>query len=99
MTEQPIITPTPKQQFMADPKRVANHRRITEDAHLQDSINMALLQFQHDLTKNMSEANGAAAAAFKIKGALEFVDCLFKLSQAAPRIIPKATSQEIDFRA
>jgi len=80
---EPIINPSPKQQFLANPKRVSAHRELMQNPQMQDSLNMGLLHYQLALAANMTDANAAAANSFKVKGVLEFIDVFLKLGESS----------------
>lgn len=98
MSEQIVINPSAKFQFMKDSKRISAHRNIMQMDQTQDSINMALLEYQRLLLVNAADANAAAAAGLKLKGALEFVDIMMKLGEA-PRQSEKPALIQLDHRA
>jgi len=78
-----IINPTPKQQFVADDGRIRSHRNIMQMPQTQDSINMALLEYQRTLLgKPVVDGNSAATGGLKLAGAIEFVDILIKMGEA-----------------
>lgn len=93
MADQILINPTPKQQFLADSKKVSAHRNVMQMAPIQEGINMALLEYQRQLTANMTDANAAAAVSFKLKGALEFVNTFLKLGESAPAVEQSKVTQ------
>lgn len=76
------INPSPKLLFRVNTVKVKNHISMVSSPVLKESIDVALLEYQHRLAGNTAESNGAAAAMFKIKGALEFIDELYKLAYA-----------------
>lgn len=80
-----VINPTPKQQFMASSRKVSAHRNTMQMEPIQEGLNMAMLQYQLLLATSTQDSNGAAAAMFKIKGALEFIDVFLKLGES-PKI-------------
>ena len=93
----PPLNPTPKQQFAASKRRISDHLELMASPQFQDSINMALLQYTTVATANVSDANGAALAGMKIKGAQEFVDVLCKLA-LMPVDATKPESQKLNYR-
>ncbi len=76
------INPSPKFLFRSSSIKVKNHIAAMSSPVLKESIDTALLEYQLKLAAGTAESNGAAAAMFKIKGALEFVDELYKLAEA-----------------
>jgi hypothetical protein len=74
--------PSPKTLFRSNAVRVKNHLSAIQSQVLRESIDVALLEYQRKLAINTNEQNGGAAAMFKIKGALEFVDELLRLGEA-----------------
>ncbi len=90
------INPSPKTLFLVNSAKVKNHNSMIGSPVLKESIDTALLEYQLRLAGNTQESNGAAAAMFKIKGALEFVDELYKLSSARQPTKSAADGQKID---
>jgi hypothetical protein len=93
-----IINPSPKLQFMSDPKRVSAHRNTMQMPQIQDSINMALLNYQRELFARVNDANGSAAAGLKLKGALEFVDEFLRLAEAPKPHADSPKSAQLDHK-
>lgn len=93
MADKINYTPTPKQQFLEQTKQVAEHRNLMQNSSLRMSFNMALLQYQHNLMAGMSDASGAAASSFKLKGAAEFLNTLIMLGEQMPQVDPSKIEQ------
>lgn len=85
--------PTPKQQLVADKKRVSGHFSILDNPQLLDSINTSLLEQQRILSERSGDANAAAAAQYMQKGALHFVEVFLKLAFVPERSQEKSPSQ------
>lgn len=60
---------------------VSAHREIMQTPQLRASLDFALLEYQRRLTGPAYDQI-AAAAHFKMSGAMEFVDCLINLAEA-----------------
>lgn len=91
-----IVNPNPKQAFRASGVKVSNHRKTMESPILRESLDTALLHYQFLLAGSTQDSNGAAAAMFKIKGALEFIDVLYRLSEAPSAPVSIVDRQQID---
>ena len=91
-----IINPSPKQFFRSSGTKISNHRKVMESPVLKESIDAALLQYQFLLAGATQDSNGAAAGMFKLKGALEVIDVLYKLSEAPARPVIVEDGQRID---
>lgn len=87
MSEPIILNPSPKLQFLSS-KAVSDHNNMAQSPVLRHSLNMALLEYQNQQLTTMTDANGAAACSFKIKGALEFIDLFMKLGMAPQKVEP-----------
>ena len=94
----PNPNPTPKQQLLSDKKRVTAHLDLMERPQFQDSINTALLQYSLSVNANVTDANSAAMAGMKLKGAQEFVDILFRLA-FNPAEPTRPESQKLNHKA
>jgi len=94
-----IKNPSAKFQFVGDAARVAAHNRIFEMPQIQDSINMALLEFQRRLLKDSNDGVTCSMAGMKLKGAAEFVDILIKLSDTSVEQTKQPTGPKIDHNA
>lgn len=63
--------------------RISAHRNVMSLDPVRTGIDWALLHYQHYLAVNgAKDANDAAQSMIKIKGALEFVDLLYRLAEA-----------------
>jgi hypothetical protein len=100
MSEPQVIihNPSAKYQFMKSAKRVGDHRNIMQMGQFQDSVNMALLEYQRMVFRDANDGNSSAAAGMKVKGALEFVDTLFKLGEM-PQQPERSKLVQLDHRA
>ena len=85
LTLQLPINPSPKALFRANAVKVRNHSDMIRSPVMKESMDVALLEYQFKLATNTAEQNGAAAAMFKIKGALEFIDEFLRLAEAPVR--------------
>lgn len=90
MTTQPITNPSAKARFMASPDNITKHREMVDSREFERAIDFGLMQYQQRLAFTLADetnSNAAAAAALKMKGAMEFVTELRMLGEA-PRPIP-----------
>ncbi len=75
------FNPSPKQRFQEDDRRLKSHLALLERTDLAGSLDVALMQYQWELSENASTLNDAAANHFKISGALELLNIFKRLSQ------------------
>ena len=101
MSEPKIVikNPSAKFQFIQDAGRVRAHNQVFEMPQVQDSINMALLEYQRRLLKDANDGVACASAGMKLKGAAEFVDILIKLSDASVKTEEKSNVVQLDHKA
>lgn len=94
-TTPPVINASPKARFMESGVRISSHRNVMQLDPLRTGIDWALLHYQHYLAvTGAKDANDAAQSMIKMKGALEFIDLLYKLAEppsAAPQPITNVT--------
>jgi len=85
-----ITNPTPKQEFLLDSKRTSAHRGTFSTPAAQDSLRVALAQYQRTLSDMYvgNTLDHAAMLHLKVKGAHEFLDTLLNLAEA-----PKKAAQ------
>lgn len=75
---------------MASPDNITKHREMVDSREFERAIDFGLMQYQQRLAFTLADetnSNAAAAAALKMKGAMEFVTELRMLGEA-PRPIP-----------
>ncbi len=92
----PVFNPSAKYQFVTNGKRTSAHNNLMQQEQMQDSVNMSLLEYQRRLLVGAKDANAAAAAGLKLKGALELVDIMFKLGQI-PTKTEVAQTNHLDY--
>jgi len=89
MAEQ--INPSPKQQLLSNAKQRQAHNELAADDQMRSSLNFALLEYQGRLSSEITDGNSAATTAYKIRGALEFINVFLHLGkeiQSAPQQSP-----------
>lgn len=91
--------PRPKVRFQWSQDNVSKHRHLMESTDLQRGLDFALLEYQGQIANETTTDQGAAfAAAFKLKGALEFLNVLKYLAEP-PIVLPNRVSENLDHRA
>ena len=73
----------PKARFQESGGNISQHRDLLQNVAFQRAIDWALLQYQRQLCEEQLDMNQSAAAYLKLKGAQEFVRCLFMLAESA----------------
>lgn len=81
---QPPFNPnrSPKQRFRENVKWVGEHRVMVDSDAFARACDMALLQYQINVTSNITDGQGAGAAGLKLQGAIEFLNTLRNLSES-----------------
>jgi len=97
LTAPPILNPRPKALFRQSAVKVKNHNSLITSPVLKESLDAALLEYQQRvLMGGNGDVNNAAAASFKLKGALEFIDEFIKLAEPYQRPPSTPTGDRID---
>lgn len=86
MAEPIPVNPSPKARYLSDATVVRRHKELTQSGIFQHAVDMALLQFQVELSQQKVDGVGAAANHFKVTGALEFVNLLKGLAETPLRM-------------
>lgn len=71
----------PKQRFRENAQWVGQHRQMVDSDPFTRAIDMALLQYQANITTTINDGNGAGAVGLKLQGAQEFINVLRNLSE------------------
>lgn len=75
-TPEPPKNPTPKQRFQQNTRLLKDYVTLIDADAFQQSLDLAMLEYQQSLTQETKDAMTASAAGFKLKGALEFMRVL-----------------------
>jgi len=78
----PLMNPAPKERFMAVPSHVHQHRETMVSDSFERAADLAMLQHMARCTQNLENNEQAAAAAWRIAGALEYALTLRMLGEA-----------------
>lgn len=98
MANERNLNPSPKLRFLSVESNTKSHYALIERDDLQRSLDYALAQYQLLLSLEAKDANAAAAAHFKITGALEFLHQFKYLGEmATPQKVTPAA--KLDFNA
>lgn len=89
--EAPVNNPTPKKRFMSAPGLMSAYHEVMRMPGTRISLDYALMNYQHKLSHSSNDPT-AAAAHFKMVGAIEFVDELMNLSEVREK--PTITRKE-----
>jgi hypothetical protein len=77
---------TPKERFQAHDGNVAAHQRLFTSLEFELSADAAMLEYADQLTRmRAGDGNAAAAAGFKLAGAMEFLNVLKDLAEKPPK--------------
>lgn len=90
------INPSPKQQLLSNIKQRAAHNELVADDQMRGSLNLALLEYQGRLMYKIADGNAAATIAYRIQGALEFINEFLYLGREVKPIETTTTTQQID---
>lgn len=87
-TQKPTLPPfnpnkSPKQRFVEMSQWVGEHRQMVDSQAFVRACDMAMLQFQRDITANINSGDGAGAAGLKMQGAQKFLEILRNLSETS----------------
>ncbi len=94
-----VKNPSAKFQFVQDAARVRAHNNIFEMPQMQDSINMGLLECQRRWLKDANDGVSCSMAGMKLRGAMDFVEILIKLSDTRVENEVKSQGPKIDHNA
>ena len=75
---------SPKQRLLSVSQWVGEHRQMVDSPAFTRACDLAMLQYQHQATKQIGDLNTASAAGLKMQGAIEFIAILKNLSETAP---------------
>lgn len=100
MSDQPkeqftVINFTPKARFMQSQDNISKHRKLVDTREFERGCDFALLEYQRQVTNDARDGNTAAAAALKIRGALEFLHVFRTLSEQPLRASPVIVSDNL----
>lgn len=70
---EPIRHPTPRQRFLMNGAFLKEHHNLVDSIAFERGCDYALLQYQRQISENITDANGAGAAGLKMKGVMEFL--------------------------
>lgn len=88
------VNPSPKARFLNYKPFVDSHRELIQKPELQRGIDFSLLEMQLRQSEKVSDGNSAAAANYRMEGALEFVRTLKTLAEV--QVVPKRVPSEGD---
>ena len=99
MADKPIINPSPKTVVLKDPNWIRSHREMIQSPVCVNSINATLLEYQRALINRAKDGNEAAAAHYKITGALEFVNAFKNLAEPIDSMSKPQPQQQLNQKA
>jgi hypothetical protein len=95
MPDKFIINPSPKNVVLADKKWCEAHRSLIQSPVLTNSVNSTLLEYQRSLINRAKDGNEAAAAHYKMSGALEFVNLFKNLAEPVDIVTKPQQTQNL----
>jgi hypothetical protein len=94
----PIKNPTPRDQFREKADNISLHRTLVDSPQFERGVHFTMLEYQRMLSTQVKDGNSAAAAGYKLQGAIEIMGVLRMLAEPAPSM-PKLASQSLDHNA
>lgn len=95
-----VINPNPKARFVQNADRVRVHNERVSNPAFQASIDVALLEYQHQLKLETGDAAaGAVIAYYKTCGAWEFVHLLKNLGLVITATPKESDPSTLNFKA
>ena len=88
-TPTPNPNPSPKARFQSVQGNIAAHKLLLEHAHLERSLDFAMLEYQAQLATRITDPNSAMAAGSKLQGALEFLQTFKLLAETGPVLLAR----------
>lgn len=98
MTPTPTISKTPSERFKLNKELVDGYLGIISSPIYQQSVDFGLLEFVNDLADTVKDGNSAAAAGFKLAGAIAVLNSIRDLSRI-PEIKKPAPIKNLNFNA
>jgi hypothetical protein len=74
---------TPKQRFVEMSQWIGEHRQMVDSVAFTRGCDFAMLQFQADVTSNITDGTGAGSAGLRMQGAQQFLQILRTLSETS----------------
>src|SRR5262245_38530728 len=99
MADIPNLNPSGKQQAMENESFIHKHRDLVANPQFQQSMNLAMIQYQGMLAQGTTDSNGAAANMFKLKGAQEFMHQFLYLAEEFKPVAKPTDSGKLDYKA
>ena len=76
--------PSPRVRFQAIPNAITQHKAMLENPAFDRACDHAMFEYNRLCAEQIRDGNSAMAAGFKTQGALEFLQTLKTLAEAAP---------------
>lgn len=91
------VNPQPKARFLAEGADVIKaHRDLMQNQNLKLAIDVALLQYQGQLSNaKPPDAASAAFSFYKVTGALEYINVLKNLAETPPAAPAKTSTDNL----
>jgi hypothetical protein len=83
------VNPSPKQRFLSSPTSIRAHREMVDSLIFTAGCDIALLQYQRELTAKITDGNLAGSVGLRLQGAQEFLDVLRRLSETSTPSVPR----------
>lgn len=84
------LNPSPKSRFQESGNNLSEHRKLIETPAFRRACDMAMLQYTIQVNGQTLDGNSAAASAFRLLGAQEFLNTLILLAENVIPPAPKA---------
>lgn len=76
--------PSPRVRFQAIPNAITQHKALLEKPEFDRAADYALMEYNRLTAEQVRDGNSAMAMGFKLQGALEYLQTLKTLAEAAP---------------
>lgn len=94
----PTFNPSPKTRFREMGDAVSKHHALLEQRELERALDLAVLEYQLQASRKVTDTNTALAFGYKMIGVQEFLDT-FKLLAEVQRLPPQVISDNLEHRA
>lgn len=81
--------PSPRARFQSVQGNITAHKALLENPYFDRGCDFAMLEYQRLLAEQVKDPNTAMSAGAKLQGALEFLQTLKTLAEAAPVMLAR----------